>query len=96
MGSNGSNWYPYTRGPKECQDTVLVSAITIQSGGSLTTGSPLVRNASGVWEHMYNHPSGTNLIPDGVVTDIITGPKAIIQYCGVRKGSVLLLILLIM
>lgn len=86
-GSNGSIWYPYTRGPKECQDTVLVSAVTIQSGGSLITGSPLVRNSSGVWEHMYNHPSGTNLIPDGVVTDIITGPRAIIQYCGVRKGS---------
>lgn len=86
-GSNGTNWYPYTRGPKECQDTVLVSAVTIQSGGSLTTGSPLVRNSSGVWEHMYNHPSGLNLIPDGVVTDVISGPRAIIQYCGVRRGS---------
>ena len=36
---------------------------------------------------MYNHPSGTNLVPDGVVTDIIVGGRAIIQYCGVRKGS---------
>jgi len=86
-GSDGNVWYPYTRGPKECQDTVLVSAITVQSGGSVTTGSPLIRNSSGVWEHMYNHPSGTNLIPDGVVTDVISGPRAIIQYCGVRKGS---------
>lgn len=86
-GSDGNVWYPYTRGPKECQDTVLVSAITVQSGGSVTTGSPLIRNSSGVWEHMYNHPSGLNLIPDGVVTDIIVGGKAIVQYCGVRKGS---------
>lgn len=86
-GSDGNVWYPYTRGPKECQDTVLVSAITVQSGGSVTTGSPLIRNSSGVWEHMYNHPSGLNLVPDGVVTDIVTGGKAIIQYCGVRKGS---------
>ena len=85
--SDGIKWYPFNYGPKECVDTVLVSAVTVQSGGSLTTGSPLIRNSSGVWEHMYNHPSGLNLIPDGVVVDVITGPRAIIQYCGVRKGS---------
>ena len=85
--SDGGRWHPFVYDGKECQDTVLVSAITVQSGGSVTTGSPLVKSSLGVWEHMYNHPSGNNLIPDGVVTDIITGPKAIIQYCGVRKGS---------
>ena len=85
--SDGSIWHPFVYDGKECQDTVLVSAITVQSGGSVTTGSPLVKNSSGVWEHMYNHPSGNNLIPDGVITDIISGPKALINYCGVRKGS---------
>jgi len=84
--SDGVKWYPFNYGPKECVDTVTVSLITVQSGGSVTTGSPLVRNSSGVWEHLYNHAT-PNLIPDGVVTDVITGPRAIIQYCGVRKGS---------
>lgn len=85
--SDGGRWHPFVYDGKECQDTVLVSTITVQSGGSVITGSPLVKNTSGVWEHMYNHPSGNNLIPDGVITDIITGPKALINYCGVRKGS---------
>ena len=84
--SDGVKWYPFNYGPKECVDTVTVSLITVQSGGSVTTGSPLIRNSSGVWEHLYNHAT-PNLIPDGVVTDVITGPRAIIQYCGVRKGS---------
>lgn len=84
--SDGNKWYPFNYGPKECVDTVTVSLITVQSGGSVTTGSPLVRNTSGVWEHLYNHAT-SNLIPDGVVTDVIVGPRAIIQYCGVRKGS---------
>lgn len=84
--SDGSKWYPFNYGPKECVDTVTNSLITVQSGGIISTGSPLVRNSSGVWEHLYNHAT-PNLIPDGVVTDVIVGPRAIIQYCGVRKGS---------
>lgn len=86
--SDGGRWHPFVYDGKECQDTVLVSAITVQSGGSVTTGSPLVKSSGGVWQHMYNHPSGTNLIPDGVIVDIIGTPaKALINYCGVRKGS---------
>lgn len=86
--SDGGRWHPFVYDGKECQDTVLVSAITVQSGGSVTTGSPLVKSSGGVWQHMYNHPSGLNLIPDGVVVDIIGSPaKALINYCGVRKGS---------
>jgi len=84
--SDGVKWYPFNYGPKECVDTVTNSLITVQSGGIISTGSPLVRNSSGVWEHLYNHAT-PNLIPDGVVTDVIVGPRAIIQYCGVRKGS---------
>lgn len=85
--SDGSTWYSFSYGGKECQDTVLVSAITVQSGGVVSTGSPLIRNSSGVWEHMYNHPGGLDQIPDGVITDVISGPKAIIKYCGVQRGS---------
>ena len=84
--SNGSVWYPFSYGAKECQDTVLVSAITVQPGGIVTTGSPLIRNSLGVWVHLYNYAT-PNTVPDGVVTDIVSGPRAIIQFCGVRKGS---------
>lgn len=84
--SNGSVWYPFSYGAKECQDTVLVSAIVVESGASVTTGSPLIRNSSGNWVHLYNYAT-PNTIPDGVITDVISGPRAIVQFCGVRKGS---------
>lgn len=84
--SNGSVWYMFSYGAKECQDTVLVSSIVVESGASVTTGSPLIRNSGGSWVHLYNYAT-PNTIPDAVITDIISGPKAIVQYCGVRKGS---------
>ena len=35
--SDGGKWHPFVYDGKECQDTVLVSAVTVQSGGSVTT-----------------------------------------------------------
>lgn len=81
-GSDGSAWYPFLFGHRECLDTVSLAAIIVQPGGVVQTGSPLIRNTSGVWEHLYDNAT-VYTIPDGVVVDIIPGPKALIGYCGV-------------
>jgi len=85
-GSDGSIWYPFIFGHRECLDTVLVSLITVEPGGIVSTGSPLIRNGSGVWEHFFDNATSAT-IPDGVVVDIISGPRALIGFCGVMPGT---------